>query len=93
MAKSDLYRLQRANDMFIDKVAKSVLRGTGVMVQCLRVLFALSENLGLVPSTHMVALVLGDLMASAGAHRHQTCTWCIDVYGGKTPIHKQMQSN
>lgn len=39
--QSDLYRLQSADDMFIDKAAKSVLRGARTMVGCLRVLFAL----------------------------------------------------
>lgn len=51
---------------------------------------ALSEDLGSVPSTHVVTLPLLTpiLEVSSDLYRHQACTWCTHhIHTGKALIH------
>lgn len=61
------------------------------MIQWLSTLAALSEVLGLIPSTYImstkiVTLNCGGVTLSSGL-RHQVCKWHTDVHAGNTPIY------
>lgn len=58
------------------------------MAQRLRVMVALPENHGLIPSTTWwfettVIPILGHPSLSCGLCRYQACTWCPDIHAGK----------
>lgn len=62
------------------------------MTQWLKESPSLSENLCLVPSTHLethyiCTPVPGDLTPSAGVQKHQAYMWYTNMDGDETPIH------
>lgn len=63
------------------------------MAQGKRELLPLTEDLGLVSSTHSqpsVTSVSGDLISSSDLHRHQTYTWSTNMQAKLIKINKLM---
>lgn len=63
------------------------------MAQCFGALVSLTEDLGLIPSTHKavthnyVTVDLGHPVSSSDLSGYQACMWYTDVHGSKTFTH------
>lgn len=60
------------------------------MAQLFRVPAALPENLGAVPSTHLVAN--NSLNPVPEGLKWPACTWYTNIYAGEKPIHIEMNN-